>query len=136
MAAFLSDVTGWPSRRGMPAVGKGVSDSRPVVNNTRVIIARSRPLWDQTELEYAEARVVPADPLVQFCRGILLSAKIAGEREGQPVDIGLQEHRQRRDPHDAPPFHGRWQFAAHLKLVVDSNQRIRRNLLLQHAVGG
>ncbi len=51
-----------------------------------------------------------------------------------PVDIGLQERGQRRNPHDRSLCHGPGQFAAHHVLVVDRDQRLRRDLLVQHRI--
>src|SRR5262245_369699 len=55
------------------------------------------PLQSRLQLEIAEAEIVPPDPLVQFGGRVLLVPQIVGEGKALPVDIGLQERRQRRD---------------------------------------
>ena len=60
----------------------------------------SRPLKKQAQFEFAEAEVVPSNPLMQFGGGVLLVPQVVGEREGEPVDIGLEKRRQRGNAQD------------------------------------
>src|SRR6266481_9278876 len=92
---------------------------------------KSRPLQDQIQLDLAKTVIVPADPLMQFGRRILLLAQIVGERERQPVDIGLQKQRQCADTKRVAAGKCLRQFTARHIFVVDRYQIGVRNLVPQ-----
>src|ERR1700722_15003743 len=71
---------------------------------------------------------------MQFGGRILLVSQIIGEREREPVDIGLEKRWQRADAQDFSRRERLRQLAAYDIFVVDGYERARRNLALQRRI--